>query len=65
METQTKIIGQYSEDEFKAMISEAGQFRSNLHYSEGTATITYGNTTNYYIQHEDRSWTNYDCKTKY
>lgn len=57
--------GQYSDDEFRNMIQQAGTFRSYVNYANRTAWIDYGkSTTNYYYQHEDGSWTNYKVTTK-
>jgi hypothetical protein len=59
------MIGQISDNEFKVLYDKAGQFRRGMNYSQGTAWLMYGKSTiNFYIQHEDKSWTNYDCKTK-
>lgn len=58
---ETKIQGQLSDAEFKAYYPHA-----KINYSKGLATIRYGKyTTNYWVQHSDGSWTNYDCKTNY
>lgn len=54
--------GQYTNSEFEQMLQGSLHGRD---YNTGKAWIKTGNTVNYYIQHEDGSWTNYDCKTKY
>lgn len=59
MEIEKKKIGQLTEAEFlttygKVTINETGIF-----------TTKRGNTVNYWIRHEDGSFTNYDCKTVY
>ena len=52
------IIGQLSNEQF--MDSYPNATLKN----DGTAITKYGRSTiNYWIQHEDNSWTNYDCKT--
>lgn len=57
------MIGQYSDEQFKAMYNNAILKGG---YSTGIAWIKYGKYTyNYYTQHNDKSWTNFDCKTKY
>lgn len=56
--------GQYTNTEFEQMLQNS-KMMSGRNYDNGTAWIIKGNTTNYYMQHEDGSWTNYDCKTKY
>lgn len=55
---KTKITGQMSDTEFRATYP-------NAHIkADGTATTRYGmRTVNYWLQHPDKSWTNYDCKT--
>jgi hypothetical protein len=58
------MIGQYSNDEFEQMLSKAFMCHSR-NYETKIASIRVGNTYNYYKQHDDGSWTNYDCKTKY
>lgn len=56
------IIGQLTDEEFKTML-RPGCY--NVDYVNKTAWLRYGkNTTNYYIQHEDGSWTNSHCSTK-
>lgn len=58
------MIGQYSNEEFEAMVEKAGIMRAKINYPNKTAVIRYGREThNYYHQHSDGSWTNYDCKT--
>lgn len=55
------MIGQYSNAEFQAMRSSKVSF---INVAKGLAWIKYGKRTiNYYQQHSDESWTNYDCKT--
>lgn len=50
-----KIQGQRSREEF------ARQYGAN---HQGHAIIKYGKYTyNYWTQHSDGSWTNYDCKS--
>ena len=56
----TKIKGQITNEQFKAEYPKA-----IVNYRKGTATTKSGKTTNYWIQHEDTSWTNWNCKTKY
>ena len=52
------MIGQLSNDEFKTSYPNA-TIKSN-----GKAITKYGKSTlNYWTQHNDISWTNYDCKT--
>ena len=56
--------GQYTDNEFKEMMKNAGILRASVNYHNGTAFIRYGKyTTNYYIKHSDNSWTNTNCKT--
>lgn len=58
------MIGQYSNDEFLQMYKSSQNFKTMI--SPDTAVIRYGkNTYNYYTQHEDYSWSNYDCITDY
>lgn len=53
---QKKIQGQRTREEF------AQQYGANY---QGHAIIKYGKSTyNYWTQHSDGSWTNYDCRTK-
>lgn len=60
------MIGQLTDEQFKEKIQAAGFLRSRVDYVNKTAWIMYGKaTTNYYQQHRDGSWTNYDCKTSY
>lgn len=59
------MIGQFSDTEFKQLLARVGWLRSNVNYEYNIAWIITGNTTNYYKQEVDGSWTNYDCKTKY
>jgi len=60
------MIGQYSNDEFIAMYQKAGPLKRGHDLVNKTAWVQSGSATfNYYRQHEDGSWTNYDCKTKY
>ena len=55
------MIGQISNEEF---ISNYPNAKKNC--STNKAITFYGrNTVNYWIQHSDNSWTNYDCKTVY
>jgi hypothetical protein len=57
------MIGQYTDSEFTEMLLRKA---SNIIIRNGVkqATIPYGRSTlNFYIQHSDNSWTNYDCKT--
>ena len=52
------MIGQLSDDEFRNKYPNAAK-------DDGTAVTRYGKETfNYWQQHNDGSWTNYDCKTK-
>ena len=54
---EKKIQGQRTREEF------AQQYGANY---QGHAIIKYGKSTyNYWTQHSDGSWTNYDCRTKY
>lgn len=55
--------GQYSDSEFIAMLKKAGIWRSSVDYTDKTAWIKIGNTTNYYRQCADSSWLNYSCNT--
>lgn len=49
--------GQISNDTFKNQYPE--------HKNTCNHAVTRrGNTVNYWMQHSDGSWTNYDCKTK-
>ena len=50
--------GQYTLEEIMQMAGEKRIIR-------GRIIRRTGNNFNYYIQHEDGSWTNYDCRTKY
>lgn len=51
--------GQISNEEF---LSKYPNAEKNV--STNKAVTRYGKyTINYWIQHEDGSWTNYDCKT--
>ena len=62
-----KIQGQYTDSELQSMYQErVNDFnRSNKHV-KNHVVLKFGNSTfNYYTQHSDGSWTNYDCKTKY
>jgi hypothetical protein len=53
---EKKIKGQRTREEF------AQQYGAN--YQEH-AVIKYGKSTyNYWMQHDDGSWTNYDCRTR-
>ncbi len=54
--------GQLTTEELKEMghIISSGYWALN-----GLIIRKVGNTVNYYKQHFDGSWTNYDCKTKY
>lgn len=54
------IIGQYANEDFQNNIRKI----ANTH-AVGKCVIKRGSTINYYIQHQDGSWTNYDCKTVY
>jgi hypothetical protein len=55
------MIGQLSDEQFKEYYPNA-----NVNYSQGTAITYYGSATiNYWKQHLDRSWTNYNCRTNY
>lgn len=57
------MIGQYSDEEFREMYNKSC---FNSGYSKGNAVVRYGKYTyNYYIQHSDKSWTNYNCRTIY
>ena len=59
------MTGQYTNEEFLAMYDKAGIGRRGINPLTKRAWICYGRyTVNYYVQHEDGSWTNYDCKTK-
>ena len=54
--------GQYTHEEMMNM----GNIISSVKQAHnGRITRNVGNTYNYYMQHSDGSWTNYDCKTKY
>ena len=58
------MIGQLSNIEFKKLYEKAGTLRRGHNLLTKQAWIMYGvRTVNYYIQHEDGSWTNYNCKT--
>lgn len=60
MENMKKIQGQLTHEQF---LTSYPQARINAH--AGTAITLYGKyTVNYWHQHSDGSWTNYDCKTK-
>lgn len=58
------MTGQYTNSEMEQMLQNSNPFNGR-NYDTRTAWIKKGNTVNYYMQHEDESWTNYDCKTKY
>lgn len=51
------VIGQISHEQF------AIQYPDATIKVDGTATTIRGSTVNYWRQHEDRSWTNYNCRT--
>lgn len=60
--------GQLTDNELQAMYQKKGDFldRRENKVAVNHVVIKSGNHTyNYYTQHEDGSWTNYDCKTKY
>lgn len=60
------IQGQLTEEQFVSMLSSKSPFEYNVNYITKIAIVRYGkNTVNYYRQHDDGSWTNYDCKTVY
>jgi hypothetical protein len=66
MVIENKIIGQYTDIEFRAMCDKAGLLRYQVSYPNKTAWVRYGKyTINYYIQHTDGSWTNTHCHTKH
>ena len=54
--------GMYTDQEFRRMYERA---TAKGNYTTGRAWTKNGHTINYYHQHTDGSWTNYDCKTKY
>lgn len=57
------MIGQYSNEEMTLMISQQRCISSVLAYIMGNVSLVIGKTVNFYRREEDRSWTNYDCKT--
>ena len=53
------MIGQFTNDQFLANYPNA-----QIDAHKGWASTRYGqDTINYWTQHSDGSWTNYDCKT--
>jgi hypothetical protein len=51
--------GQISDSEFRSLYPNA-----KINNSDRTCITRYGRSTiNYWMQHDDGSWTNYDCKT--
>lgn len=59
------MIGQYSNEEFMQMYQECKNVKE-WDVSTGTAWMKYGTQTyNYYRQHSDSSWTNFDCRTRF
>lgn len=59
------MTGHYTNEEMEAKFM-ANPTRHTRNYETRTAIIHYGRSTvNYYMQHADGSWTNYDCKTTY
>ena len=53
------MVGQLTDMEFRTKYPTA-----MIRNDSRTAITYYGKyTINYWIQHEDYSWTNYDCKT--
>jgi hypothetical protein len=58
------MIGQLSNKEFIDLYSIAAEGRKGFNPVTRKAWIKYGKETfNYYHQHDDNSWTCYDCKT--
>ena len=58
------MIGQYSNEDFLEMYKTCTNFKG-CDISTGTAWMQYGKQTyNYYKQHSDGSWTNFECRTK-
>jgi hypothetical protein len=54
--------GQYSNEDMLNMTNIISPIAA---LKRGKITRRCGNTYNYYCQHSDGSWTNYNCKTKY
>jgi len=53
--------GQLTDEEFKRFYPNA-----RINTNSNTATTKGGKyTINFWMQHADGSWTNYDCKTKH
>ncbi len=52
--------GQYTDEEMKNM---PGIISSVYQMNKGFIVRRIGKTINYYRQHTDASWTNYNCKT--
>ena len=60
------MIGHLTDEVLKLKYKQAGILRRGYDFENNTVWIMYGKyTCNYYYQHEDNSWTNYDCKTCY
>ena len=53
------LIGQISDNEFRELLSgKINGLSYKINYENRTAWVKYGKSTiNYYIQHEDKSWT--------
>lgn len=54
------MIGQYTDEEMKNM---SGIISTVKGATNGHIIRHIGNTVNYYRQHSDSSWTNYNCRT--
>lgn len=62
MSEQKLIVGQFTNSEFQNMFTKATI--KGVNYTTGIHWIKYGKkTTNYFIQHSDGSWTNFNCVT--
>ena len=60
------IVGQYTDAEFQQMYQQRKNSVVKNTIAKDKCVLKSGNHTyNYYMQHQDGSWTNYDCKTKY
>lgn len=54
--------GQYTDEEMKDKIRRAHK-KTLDNWLDGRVILQVGRTVNYYMQHSDGSWTNYNCRT--